>query len=119
MTQRPAKRPSETRRPRRRRLLTAASVFAALCLPIIAFAWSQTTPRPSHLQPKPLDYRIPVNHADPETLCLLPGVGPRVAGNIIEHRQSLGPLTSPDQLEQIKRIGPKTRQRMQAWVRFD
>ena len=57
-------------------------------------------------------YRIPVNHADADTLTLLPGIGPNLAVRIVTHRARHGPFTSLDQLPNVSGIGVKTQRRL-------
>ena len=56
-------------------------------------------------QPVPGD-KIPINQADAETLMQLPGIGPALAGRIIEFREANGPFKSVEELEQVSGIGP-------------
>lgn len=50
---------------------------------------------------------VHVNSADATTLETLPGIGPALAGRIIEYRTANGPFTSLDQLKDVKGIGDK------------
>jgi len=103
----------------RPRLPIAALGIACAALLIVGFSWKTRPQRWDAIERSSLGYRIDVNQADAETLCLLPGIGPGIAGNIIEHREAAGRIGSPAELEDVHRIGPKTRTRMQAWVRFE
>lgn len=67
---------------------------------------------------EPIRYRIDINTAGRDELCLLPDVGPATAQKIIHHRQTAGPFTTPAELEQVSGIGPKTRAAIQPWVGF-
>ena len=51
---------------------------------------------------------INVNTATAAELDLLPGIGPALAGRIIDHRQANGPYRSLDDLDDVSGIGPKT-----------
>ncbi|ADH85510.1 ComEA family DNA-binding protein [Desulfurivibrio alkaliphilus] len=51
---------------------------------------------------------LAVNRADARTLRLLPGIGPTLAGRIVEYRTSHGSFQSPEELLQVQGIGPKT-----------
>jgi comEA protein len=51
--------------------------------------------------------RININTALKAELELLPGIGPALAGRIIEYRQQRGPFKSVDDLDGVKGIGPK------------
>ena len=74
---------------------------------------------PRHDPARDTGYRVRINHDDADTLRLLPGVGPAIAQNLIDHRQTHGPFTHPRQLEDVHRIGPSVRERITPWLRFD
>ena len=93
-------------------LLLLAGVAAAL-----AYSCSHPLDR-STIAPVPSRYRIDVNTADAATLTLLPGVGPTTAERIVEDRERNGPYRTLEDLERVPRIGPKTVQRMAAYVEF-
>lgn len=62
-------------------------------------------PPPARLAPlffKP----IPVNQADEELLITIPGIGPAFARRIIEFRGQQGRITSIDELDAVKGVGP-------------
>jgi DNA uptake protein ComE-like DNA-binding protein len=50
---------------------------------------------------------IPINRAEKEILSTLPGIGPVLAGRIIDRREDKGPFRSKDELLNINGIGPK------------
>ena len=50
----------------------------------------------------PLPNIIDINTADSATLVRLKGIGPVMAGKIIERRKKTGPFTSVDQLREIR-----------------
>lgn len=49
---------------------------------------------------------IDINSADAETLCLLPGIGPRTAEKIIAYREEKGPFASAEEIQAVNGIGP-------------
>lgn len=51
---------------------------------------------------------VNLNSSDADTLCLLPGVGPVIAGRIIEHRETAGEFTCVEELLTIEGIGDAT-----------
>ena len=51
---------------------------------------------------------VDVNTADASELERLPGVGPALARRIVDYRTARGRLQSPEELLQVKGIGPKT-----------
>jgi competence ComEA-like helix-hairpin-helix protein len=63
----------------------------------------------------PIRTEISINTANASQLSLLPGVGPKLANAIINYRSQNGPITSWEQLESIRGIGPKMIVRMQQY----
>jgi DNA uptake protein ComE-like DNA-binding protein len=51
------------------------------------------------------DFRIDINSADRRALEALPGVGPVLAGRILEQREMYGPFSGPNELEMVRGIG--------------
>jgi comEA protein len=50
---------------------------------------------------------VDINTASMEELDTLPGIGPVTAQAIVEHRETRGKFTSPEDLLQVRGIGPK------------
>jgi competence ComEA-like helix-hairpin-helix protein len=50
------------------------------------------------------DYVIDLNLATEAELSLLPGVGPKLASDILRYRQTEGRFTTPEQLQKIRGI---------------
>lgn len=61
--------------------------------------------------------RVDLNRADPAALEALPGIGPVLARRIVEHRERIGPFTSPDDLLAVPGIGPGLLSRLAPRVR--
>jgi competence protein ComEA len=59
---------------------------------------------------------VNVNTASAEQLALLPGVGPAVAGRIVEHRQKNGEFKQVEDLMLVKGIGEKSFERMKPYL---
>ncbi len=67
---------------------------------------------PLQRAPRPVN----INRAGPEELDLLPGVGPATAQSIIEYRKAAGGFARPEDLMNVKGIGPKKFAAMKQWV---
>ena len=59
---------------------------------------------------------VHINSAKSEELQRLPGVGPATARKIIEYRARLGQFARPEQLIDVRGIGPKTFEKMRPFV---
>lgn len=62
--------------------------------------------------PEPLDPAT----ADRAAWDRLPGIGPRTAERILEHRARHGPFRSPEDLLAVQGIGPVTLERLRPWL---
>jgi competence protein ComEA len=60
--------------------------------------------------------RIDLNAATPEELCLLPGIGPAMAGRVVELRRQRGRFTHVEELLDVRGIGPKTLSKLKPLV---
>ncbi len=56
---------------------------------------------------RPDNHSININHADSLALISLPGIGPIIAGKIIDYRNDHGPFPDPNSLKKVKGIGDK------------
>lgn len=56
----------------------------------------------------PTARRVNINTATAAELDLLPGIGPALAGRILDYRASHGPFSTLDDLDGVSGIGPKT-----------
>jgi len=56
--------------------------------------------------------RININTAGSDQLQSLSGIGPHLAGRIVEYRQKHGPFSSPGDITSVPGIGEKTCQRL-------
>ncbi len=65
----------------------------------------------------PVSERLDLNRASAAELQALPGIGPALAGRIVEHRARAGRLRSVDDLLDVSGIGPVTLERLRPLVR--
>jgi len=61
---------------------------------------------------RPLD----PNRAGAEALAFVPGIGPRLAGAVVDDREARGPFTGVEDLVRVKGIGPKRLERARPWL---
>jgi len=66
---------------------------------------------------KAVPENIDINAANAETLCLIPGIGPKTAEAIIKQRNSVGQFKSVDDLLAVKGIGEKSLLKMKPYLR--
>ncbi|MCK9523220.1 MAG: helix-hairpin-helix domain-containing protein [Proteobacteria bacterium] len=59
---------------------------------------------------------VRLNAGDEAELQFLPGIGPARARAIVQHRNAHGAFQHPDEVMQIRGIGPKTRAGMSPWL---
>ena len=64
------------------------------------------------------DERIDPNAAGEEDLDRLPGVGPAVAGRIVQVRQDHGPFAEPGDLLSVPGVGPATLARITPYLEW-
>jgi len=68
---------------------------------------------------KPLrPHQIDINTADEKELILLPGVGQVTAKRIVDYRKEHGLFKTLDELVKVKRIGPKTLEKIKPYIRL-
>uniref|UniRef100_A0A7V5XHI2 Helix-hairpin-helix domain-containing protein n=1 Tax=Thermodesulfobacterium geofontis TaxID=1295609 RepID=A0A7V5XHI2_9BACT len=60
--------------------------------------------------------KIDINQATAEELEKLPGIGPKIAKNIIEYREKNGPFKSIEELLRVKGIGPKKLEQLKKYL---
>lgn len=59
---------------------------------------------------------VDVNHASEQELTRLKGVGPAIAKRIVEFRKNMGSFKTPEDLLQVRGIGPKTLDKMRPQI---
>ena len=72
---------------------------------------------PTEPEPRLVDFRIDINTADTPTLAALPGLGPKTAARVVEHRQAHGPFGTIDDLQNVKGIGVVTLEKLRPFAR--
>ena len=119
--------PGGPNRPADRRgtpLHRASAAVAALlmgALLVDAFG-NRPDSQPTPSSPELARRRINPNTADADELRLLPGIGPKIASNIIAYRDqavTARPFRSAEDLDDVPRIGPITVDKLREHLRFD
>jgi len=77
------------------------------------------TPAKVSSKKKPLSAPMSINRATAAELCRIKGVGPALAGKIIEYRTRKGPFRSARDLDKVPGIGDKKLKAICEWVIFD
>ncbi len=94
-------------RQRDRVILSRTKAFASLLLLIVVwtmFSWYYRSHLPTANSPLPSDWIVDLNHATQAELNLLPGVGDKLAGDILKYREEKGPFQSVEELMNIRGI---------------
>jgi competence protein ComEA len=60
---------------------------------------------------------VDLNQAGLAELDALPGIGPVLAGRILQHRNAHGPFREPEDLLAVPGIGPRLFARLRPWIR--
>jgi competence protein ComEA len=74
----------------------------------VALAAAKAAPAPTG--------KVNINTASVEQLATLPGVGEKLAARIVEYRQKSGGFKSPQELMNVKGIGEKNLQKLEAFL---
>jgi comEA protein len=77
-------------------------------------------PRKRHHSTKKKPAHPPVlnlNSASLSQLQLLPGIGPKMAQRIVDYRKAQGSFSSPEQVMDVKGIGPKKFEKLKAFLK--
>ena len=62
--------------------------------------------------------KININQAGAEELTAIPGIGPKMAGRIVDYRKLNGDFQNIDDMIKVKGIGEKKMEKMRGWVRI-
>jgi competence protein ComEA len=60
--------------------------------------------------------KVNINSATAEQLVVLPGVGPKLAARIVEHRQKAGSFKTVQELMNVRGIGEKNFEKIQGYL---
>ena len=63
--------------------------------------------------------QVDINTADDTALARLPEVGPSLARRIVAYRQQHGRFAAPEELMQVRGVGPKTYEALKEYVRTE
>jgi competence ComEA-like helix-hairpin-helix protein len=61
-------------------------------------------------------YQIDLNRADWVELTLIPGIGPRLAKEVVRYRKKHGPFRCLLEIQSVKGVGPAKTAEMATWV---
>lgn len=84
-----------------------ALLLVVVCLGAMAWGLATRSPHGAPLAQGGAPLLIDLNTADAAMLRLLPGIGPALAGRIVEDREANGPFASVEDLQRVRGIGPR------------
>jgi competence protein ComEA len=94
-----------------------AAATASTAMPVASGSKSKSTKASGGTKlHAPGDGVVHINTADANELQRLPGVGPSTAQAILDYRTQIGKFSSPEQLDDVKGIGPKKLEKMRPFV---
>ena len=91
-----------------RRFVAAVLAVALTALAVPSFAGTGAKPNPVS--------RVNINTASVDQLTALPGVGPKLAARIVEHRQKSGAFKTTQELLNVRGIGEKNYAHIEQWL---
>jgi DNA uptake protein ComE-like DNA-binding protein len=102
---------------------TRAMAYLVGLFLVVVMSWSLWHPEGREAQEqrrvvRSAGFRVDLQGADAATLELLPGVGPGIAGHIIDAREGGVVFAGPDDLEGVKYVGPSVIRRVGPWVSY-
>lgn len=86
-------------------------------IPLLAPCLAALLPLAAARGPKAPPGPVDLNAATATELTQLPGVGPRTAQRILDHRKAHGPFRRPEELLNVKGIGEKAFLRLRPHLR--
>src|SRR5436309_14152433 len=93
-----------------RRIVAAALALAVASLLSTGVALAAAKPAPAG--------KVNINTATVEQLTTLPGVGPKLAARIVEHRQKAGAFKSTQELINVRGIGEKNFEKINVYLTY-
>ena len=69
-----------------------------------------------HADKAGVDFKVDINTAGANELITIPEIGPALAQRIVQYRQQHGPFHEIEDLRHVRGIGPKTFERLGAYV---
>ncbi|MDP4097028.1 helix-hairpin-helix domain-containing protein [Paenibacillus sp. P96] len=101
---------------------TAEGTSTAAEQPVTKVAQTQTVEAPAGAEvsvpPSAEGQMVNINSASAAELMELPGIGEKKAQAIVEYRNAHGPFKQPEDLEQVKGIGPKMLLKMKPYIKL-
>ena len=91
-----------------RRVVAATLALAVASILSTGVALAAAKPAPAG--------KVNINTATVEQLTTLPGVGPKLAARIVEHRQKAGAFKSTQELINVRGIGEKNFEKIQGYL---
>lgn len=104
-----------------KRVLIALSAFAVLGLAVLGYRNYFARPK---LKVVSMDYEsavkekrlVNINTADVNKIETLPGVGPKLAKDIVDYRAAHGPFLFEEDLTKVRGIGPKKYEEVKEYI---
>jgi len=103
------------------KVLNRSFLLTVVCL-LVAFTVlpaSAEQPRQQTAKSPALEGKININSATAEQLTLLPGIGNKTAGAIVQYRTKNGNYKSLEDLTGVKGIGFKTLEKIRVYLMLD
>jgi competence ComEA-like helix-hairpin-helix protein len=119
--QQPPQHPYWLLRRRDQAAVAALVVVALLAMAgwwIVQGGWSGRLTEVDRAEPLTARFEVDVNSADLPELMQLPGIGRKLAQQIVASRQSDGPFAVPGDLLRVDGIGPKKLEQIRPYLRF-
>lgn len=84
------------------------------------YAPSSSDTSSGHSEPDVIrkDSCININRASAAELVALPGIGPAIAGRLVDFREKNGPFVRPADIDRVKGIGPATLRKIENKICF-